>query len=433
MSSAGESRASKRRKKERSRARVGPAETSAGADNEPTAGAGTTQIAQSAGAPENVVLGSLKTLLEASNDYEGVAADVMQHLVYPTRREAFYENWWKKGPLLSARGNKTHFKGLPTRKSIEKSVQEHAMALNKDIHIRKRVCGVEEGDSDSGVISAKRIWKYFDDGYVLELLHPQKYFDKLWQYISLLEIEIKSTIVPSLIVAPSGAQCFEDDLLAERADTIVLQLAGACSWTLTSPEGRVDGKVGEKRARTRAQEVTHCGDALYIPPEWTFSCSATVGEEAVFCIMRTNHNRSVLDVTEMVATQSVAKMVNDSRGSNEPLPRDFFSFMGVVHSEEDEDPRRTLLAACAKRMMSRLVNDAVDMLDAAADQMAKDFISSRAPIPLSEEEDRLSFSGSGRDIKLFPYSKIRMIRPGIAIAVVEDGHVAVYHCMENSR
>ncbi|CAM9153476.1 unnamed protein product, partial [Ectocarpus fasciculatus] len=357
----------------------------------------------------------------------------MQHLVYPTGLESFYDNWWKKVPLLSARGNKTHFKVLPTRKSIEKSVQEHAMALNKDIQIRKSGDSIEDSDSDSDIISAKRIWKYFDDGYVLELLHPQKYFDKLWQYISLLEIEIKSTIVPSLIVAPSGAQCFENDLLAERADTIVLQLAGSCSWALTSPEGGSEGKVGEKRARTRAAEVTHCGDALYIPPEWTFSCAATIGEEAVFCIMRTNHNRSVLDVTEMVATQSVAKMVNVNRNSNEPLPRDFFTFMGVAHSEEDEDPRRTLLAACAKRMMSRLINDAVDMLDAAADQMAKDFVSSRAPIPLSEEEDRLSFSGSGRDIKLFPYSKIRMIRPGVAIAVVEDGHIAVYHCMENSR
>jgi hypothetical protein len=34
---------------------------------------------------------------------------------------------------------------------------------------------------------------------------------------------------------------------------------------------------------------------------------------------------------------------------------------------------------------------------------------------------------------IHPYTKLRMVRPGIARAVVEDGMVVVYHCMDNSR
>lgn len=68
-------------------------------------------------------------------------------------------------------------------------------------------------------------------------------------------------------------------------------------------------------------------------------------------------------------------------------------------------------------------------------QHAKDFVIARLPVPLSDREERLSSqSSSGRgDEVVHPYSKLRMVRPGVARAVVEDGMVVVYHCMDNSR
>lgn len=434
MSSAGESRASKRRRKDRERS-FGRSSTPGGAEGDSPYGQLEQQDIAGAIRSETSMdashAKSLKQILSAEDDYVQTAVDLMQHLVFPTELRSFYSTWWKKAPFLASRGDELYFRGLPAKKTIEKCTQEHALVLDRDVLIRKGEAALE---ADIGeVVPAKQIWKSFAEGYVVELLHPQKYFDKLWQYISLLEIEFKATIIPSIVVAPSGAQCFAEDVLAEHADTVVLQLAGSATWTLEpvhEPSARGGAGGGGSR---RVQERTQCGDTLYIPPEWRISCTATVGEEAVFCVMRTNHNRSLLNLSEMVATQSVLKMVSEKRALNEPLPRDVFSFLGVAHSEQDEDPRRLALTAAARRLLSHLVSDAVDLLDAAADQMAKDFVSSRAPIPLSAEEDRLSYSGAGRDIRLFPYSKLRMIRPGIAIAVVEDGHVIVYHCMENSR
>ena len=34
---------------------------------------------------------------------------------------------------------------------------------------------------------------------------------------------------------------------------------------------------------------------------------------------------------------------------------------------------------------------------------------------------------------MFPFTKLRLIRPGIARVLLEDGIVVVYHCMDNSR
>lgn len=49
----------------------------------------------------------------------------------------------------------------------------------------------------------------------------------------------------------------------------------------------------------------------------------------------------------------------------------------------------------------------------------------------SEEESRTSAGAS--NARILPYTRLRMLRPGIATAVIEDGKVVLYHCMENSR
>ncbi|RYY84275.1 hypothetical protein EON63_09580 [archaeon] len=37
------------------------------------------------------------------------------------------------------------------------------------------------------------------------------------------------------------------------------------------------------------------------------------------------------------------------------------------------------------------------------------------------------------DIRIMPYTALRIARPGVAVMVVEDGKVVVYHAMDNSR
>lgn len=437
----GGSRAAKRRRKEKSRQEcVPPAPLSpdlARATSSPTIESLPSTWDEATGSGMDEKRASLKELLKATDtSYDLLAKKVFQTLLLPTRYEVFYKICWKKTPFVFLRGNSDHLKALPRKNSIERCLEEHVIVLNKDISVRK---GIETyGERAEEVVSSKKLWGLFDSGYLLELHHPQKYFDQFWQFISLLEIEFGASVVPSIIIAPSGSQCFDNDLLADHADVFILQLKGSVSWVAASPltvsgdMNQANGKSEDGDKRIYSERI-FCGDTMYVPPEWRISGKVDVGEEAIICALRVNHNRTALHLSEMVATQSVARMMVEKRMKNQPLPSDFFSFMGVAHSENFEDPRREALTIAVKGIMSSLVSDAIEMLDAASDQISKDFISSRAPIALTPEEEHLSFYGGGRDVKLFSYSKIRMIRPGIAIAIVENGNVVVYHCMENSR
>lgn len=64
--------------------------------------------------------------------------------------------------------------------------------------------------------------------------------------------------------------------------------------------------------------------------------------------------------------------------------------------------------------------------------MAKSFLAARLPPPLTETEEAQSAAGAPNAI-IYPYTVLRMVRPGIARAIVEDGMVVLYHCMDNAR
>ena len=49
------------------------------------------------------------------------------------------------------------------------------------------------------------------------------------------------------------------------------------------------------------------------------------------------------------------------------------------------------------------------------------------------KEEEFTVEGQGESAKINVTSKLRMLRPGIARAIVEEGNVVLYHCMDNSR
>jgi hypothetical protein len=68
--------------------------------------------------------------------------------------------------------------------------------------------------------------------------------------------------------------------------------------------------------------------------------------------------------------------------------------------------------------------------------VSKEFLAGRLPVPLTAEEESLTYGGtasSSKGQRIYPFTKLRMLRPGLARAMVEDGMVVVYHCMDNSR
>ena len=74
------------------------------------------------------------------------------------------------------------------------------------------------------------------------------------------------------------------------------------------------------------------------------------------------------------------------------------------------------------------------MVDAAADQMAKRFMSERQPPALTQVElEKTVNGGDGENKDILPNTMCRLARPGIARLVIEEEKAVIYHCLENSR
>jgi len=195
-------------------------------------------------------------------------------------------------------------------------------------------------------------------------------------------------------------------------------------------------------------------------------------------------NWSWVDLLELVmpeAMEAAAKSTT-STSLREGLPRNFLSYMGAIHDLEDDDDdalpeglkqlaklqnessakgddgnnnnaedsnnedaeekrrsrhvrlMQTKFRAEAKKKVMRICKEAMGMLDAACDQIAKRFLSDRLPPHLSNNELSLTSDNRAENGgKIWPNTMIRLIRPNIARLVLEDGKAVLYHCGDNSR
>jgi lysine-specific demethylase/histidyl-hydroxylase NO66 len=87
----------------------------------------------------------------------------------------------------------------------------------------------------------------------------------------------------------------------------------------------------------------------------------------------------------------------------------------------------------AKHRIMRVAKEAMDMLDAACDQVGKQYITSCQPPALTPTEKAMSSATDEKALKVLPNMMVRLLRPNIARLVLEDGMAVVYHCMDNSR
>jgi lysine-specific demethylase/histidyl-hydroxylase NO66 len=103
-------------------------------------------------------------------------------------------------------------------------------------------------------------------------------------------------------------------------------------------------------------------------------------------------------------------------------------------SDRDDDDMKQLrqvqdtFKAEARKRIMRICKEALDMITAGCDQMAKRFLSERLPPVLSHSEVT-----KRETVKIRAPTMVRCIRKGAARIVLEDGKAILYHCMDNAR
>jgi len=206
------------------------------------------------------------------------------------------------------------------------------------------------------------------------------------------------------------------------------------------------------------------GDLLYMPRGWIHQACTLEGGvskskddgHSLHLTVSAMQQWAWVDLLEVLLPEALNAAANSeaSTALREGLPRNFLDYMGAIHDESKEsevlkmarkdDPsdagQATDVKAAqeafrveAKNRIMRVAKEAIEMLDAACDQMGKQFITSCQPPALTATEKRTTSLAQTNAVKILPDMMVRLLRPGIARLVLEDGMAVVYHCMDNSR
>lgn len=419
------------------------------------------------------------------------AALLLSALLEPAATvKSFYNEYWGKKPLLAHRQSKSFLKGLLSKRSVVEMLEDSVVYLGEDIEVFTNNLGETEGHYDHTINSSRNsedggvemtstnIWKRYKKGATLRLLQPQKHLDLLWNFLASLEFEFCSRVgCHADIIPPASAGWGK--ILMDTSDSFVVQMQGSSLWRLYArKKDQVHSSQSSfisSSARTQEEALTlalpvdnfvsavlaevpyvetrlHAGDSLYIPKGWGFSfrgCGETgegdntrssegkkegkLANANMHLRLFTNSGNSVGELLDLALPAALETCRQEEGVHSASLPRDYASLLGATNSELDEHPSRMALMELVQVQLKRVSVVAASLIDSSADQLIKAFMGQRLPVPLTPDEESKSAASLVDPAMIKTFTKLRMIRPGIARVVIEEGVCALYHCMDNSR
>ena len=377
-------------------------------------------------------------------------------MIYPNTRSAFYKEHWDQELLICTRSkvnklssipidNRNFFDGLITKAVVMDIIKSHIIYSGIDIKVWKYDgkslelaypdCNVDDVD-DKIEVKYKDVLNKYSMGNTIKLLCPQKFHDPLWHFMSLLESEFNTSLSSAVTLIPPGCKSFPARY--DFRHNFILQMEGSSHWMIYEPleteEGQLEDHIIDDTVliSLNGKEITlYPGDSLYIPKCWIYREQSCTGAHSLHINIFNNQHNNYGSLLDLVVPEALELLKLKSRKMKQTLPISFTTLMGVAASE-DEDPKRGNLTNIVKSLLNDVVKEAVDMLDAGSDQLLKSFIANRLPIPMSASEEERCALGAP-NARIYQYTKLRIIRPGIARAIIEDGKVVVYHCIYNDR
>ena len=395
--------------------------------------------------------------------------------------DEFYGEYWEQKPLLIQPSAPNRFKGFLSLPSIKYMVSNYPLAYGRDINItryddiigegvKRRVTLDQLSDNDPVIADAKDVWANFESGNTIRLLCPHQYSDNVHCLLSTLEFELGCMIGANAYLTPSG----ESQGFAPHYDDIeafVLQLEGSKHWRVYAPLNKAEAlpRVSStdytendlKDVEPVLDVLLSPGDVLYMPRGWIHQAVTTpTNKHSLHLTISAMQKWSWVDYLDILLPEALeaAAASDTSTSLREGLPRNFLDYMGTVHEETEapeglkqamaayggEDPpsRATLINNAlrqafvdeAKKRILRVSKEALNMVDAACDQIGKRFLSDRLPPSFTETEKLLtSEKRKENGGKIWPNTMVRLVRPGIARLALEDGKAVLYHCVDNSR
>lgn len=325
-----------------------------------------------------------------------------------------------------------------SKDEIDRILKQHTLEYGADIDLTKYVDKTRLTLNPDGSATAKDVWKHFADGCSVRLLCPQKYSDGIWKMLSILEGEWGCMAGANTYLTPKGTQGFAphyDDI-----EAFLLQVEGTKHWKVYAPLDDASTLPRFSSGNFKPEEIGKPvlevdldeGDLLYFPRGFIHQARSHVDKHSLHVTVSTGQQNTTGNFLEVLVPEAIAAAINTNVGLRRSLPRDYLNYMGVMHSDMADDARRKEFSEQIKNALKLVLSESMGMLDAAADQMAKNFLVDRLPPCLEDEEENCTSDNSPL-LKINVNTQLKLLRHDIVRLVIEEGKAVVYHCRENSR
>ncbi|XP_043188225.1 ribosomal oxygenase 1-like isoform X1 [Amphibalanus amphitrite] len=401
--------------------------------------------AASAAADGAVTNGAQPVPCGPADDSGAAAAAALRWVLAPTQTGPFFDSFWEKKPLLVQREKADYYGQLFSTAKLDSILRNENIQFGRNLDVTSYSEGERETHNPAGRAHAPVVWDYYRNGCSVRLLNPQTYCGAVWRLCAALQEYFGCMVGANVYLTPPGTQGFAphyDDI-----EAFMLQLEGKKHWRIYAP------RPGEELARDssgnfRPEDVTSppvlevtlkAGDLLYFPRGTIHQGRSLPDEHSMHITISCYQHVAWADLLEKMVPVALQTAISEDVEFRRGLPVGFLGHAGIVNDESSSTQRKELLDT-ARRLVTRLA----DFLpvDAAVDQMGKQFMRDALPPCLSKDERCRSVHEDGErwadgavrgQATMDGSTEIKMIRGNVVRLVNEGDELRLYHCLENSR
>lgn len=375
------------------------------------------------------------------------ARKIFECLIHPVKPDKFFKELWERKPLLVRRHLENYNDGWFSTAELDKILRTERIQFGVNIDVTTYTDGKRETHNPAGRAYAPVVWDFYQNGCSVRMLNPQTYSRNVWKLLSVLQEYFGCCAGANVYLTPPGTQGFAphyDDI-----EAFILQLEGKKYWRLYNPRNEAEtlprfssGNFSEDEIGEPILDVVlEPGDLLYFPRGIIHQANALEDTHSLHITVSCYQKNSWGDLLEKLMPRALQIAIEEDVDFRKGLPRDYLNVMGIANSDVDSPQRKSFLRKI-QQLMTKLISYAP--VDAACDQMAKQFIHDSLPPVLSEAEKACSVHGDGERwdkskscvvgiAEMEPDTQIKIIRKGVLRLLTEEDDVRIYHTLDNAR
>lgn len=374
------------------------------------------------------------------------AKKMFEYIIHPVTINNFFSQMWERKPLVVRRHIPEYNEGWFSTAELDQILRKENIQFGVNLDVTTYTNGKRETHNPPGRAHAAVVWDYYQNGCSVRLLNPQTYSSNVWKRLSILQDYFGCMVGANVYLTPPGSQGFAphyDDI-----EAFIIQLEGKKNWTLYPARNDSEILATTASENLSVEELGNplisvqlkAGDMLYFPRGMIHQANTEEDVHSLHITVSCCQKNTWGDFLEKLLPTAIKIAMDEDVEFRKSLPRDYLSYMGIVHSEMHLDGRQNFMSHVDK-LMRRLIAHAP--VDAACDQMGKKFMHDTLPPVISKEEKARSISEQGEHwcsqrqtvisrVELEPDTKLKLIRGGVIRLVMEEDQVRIYHNLENS-